>query len=70
MFSQASVILSAINLMATQSLLMLVTARLVGILLEYLLVWHNFCRKLHENEKVRRGEREGRAPPRSVNINS
>ena len=26
--------------------------RTVRILLEYILVWHNICRKLHENEKM------------------
>ena len=39
MFSQASVILYTISLMATRSLLILVTARLVSILLEYFLAW-------------------------------
>ena len=38
MFSQASVILSTINLIATRSLLILVTARSVRVLLEYFLV--------------------------------
>ena len=37
--------------MATLSLLILLMARSVCILLECFFVWHNFCRKLDENEK-------------------